>query len=878
MRLLGRDRERALLADLTADVRAGRGRALVLHGDPGIGKTALLSELARAPDVQVVTVRGVESEAELPYAALYPVFTAGRSLVAGLPATQAEALRAAMGLERGTPERFLVAMAALTLLSMLGEVRPVLVLVDDAHWLDEPSQQALAFVSRRLHAERVGVVFAIRSGHRAGSCFADLPDLPLGGLGGEAARELLGAADLADGVRDEVLATADGNPLALRELPLALSERQRTGAEALPGVPLLTERLDRAFRGQVDRLPARTRTALLIMALDDPRDPVPFDAALPALGGAAALEPAERAGLITVGDDGRVDFAHPLVRAAVVRSASLAGRRNAHRALAAALSAPEHRDRRVWHRALATTGPDEPVAAALVAAATRVQQRSGWGTAAKMFARAAELTPEPAAKGRRWLRAAYAAWQAGRVAETRLLVEQGLALAEDDETRGRLLGLSGVVEYGHGQVSRAARLLADAAGLLRDSDAERSAALRALAEHSAWVSLRPPGDAFGDAVENLRGFERWRRAGGSAPPLGAALRLWTETEQPPPPAGTGHDTYEGGGQWYAQCVQNIRALGAPGALSVALHQLAGTEKLLGRWRQAFAHATEGLRLAVEFGHPGVIGGLRANLALLSAGQGDLDAARRHAHEALAIAVERDQWASAAVAYGALGEVELLAGDPEVAYRHCRRVVDGCHHAHAMACLTAMAQAAGQAGAASDLLPVLDLYQRVADETGVGWARGAVLGARAQLSGDADAEKLFEQAIAEDWAGNPVELARLRLAYGRWLRHRRRPSQARRPLRLAVADLDRFGADAWAEQARRELRAVGEVAPAGRRRTGDRLSAQELQIARLAAEGLSNREIGAQLFISPRTVGYHLYKVFPKLGISSRGQLSTVDLE
>lgn len=878
MRFVGRERERALLEGLLADVRAGRGRALVLHGDPGIGKTALLGELANAPGLRPITIRGVESEAELPYAALYPVFAAGRPLVGGLPVTQAEALRAAMGLEHGTPERFRVAMAALTLLSMLGDVRPVLVLVDDAHWLDEPSQRVLAFVARRLDAEHAGVVFALRSKDRAAPCFGDLPDLPVTGLEREAARELLDAADLPEHVRDALLDTAAGNPLALQELPLALSERQRTGAEALPAVPLVTDRLDRAFRGQADRLPERTRAALLIVALDDPRDPAPLDAVLAALGGAAALEPAERTGLVIAGDDGRVDFAHPLVRAAVVRSVSPAERRDAHRALAAALSGPEHRDRRVWHEALATTGPDEPVAAALVAAGKRVERRSGWGTAAKMFARAAELTPGPAEKGRRWLQAAYAAWQAGSVTETRRLVEHGLAVAEDDETRGRLLGISGVVEYGHGRLTRAARLLADAAELLRATDARRTSALRALAEHSRWVSRQSPGDVFGDAVENLRGFERWRRAGGSAPPLGAVLRLWTETEQIPLPARTGQDTYEGGCRWYAQCVDNIRALGAPGALAVALHQLAGTEKLLGRWRQALVHATEGLRLAGEFGHPGVIGGLQANLALLTAGRGDVEAARSHAHEALAIAVERDQWASAAVAYDALGELELLAGDPEVAYREFRQIVEGCHHAHAMACLTAMAQAARQAGAGEDLLPVLDLYERVAEEAGVGWARGAVLGARAQLSGDADAEDLFERALAQDWAGNPVERARLRLVYGRWLRHRRRPSQARRPLRLAVADLDRFGAGAWAEQARRELRTAGEGAPAGRRRTGDRLSAQELQIARLAAEGLSNREIGAQLFISPRTVGYHLHKVFPKLGISSRGQLSTVDLQ
>jgi DNA-binding CsgD family transcriptional regulator len=899
--LRDRRRECEVLDRFLDATRAGESRALVVRGEPGVGKSALLEYLVEhASGCRVARAAGVESEMELTFAGVHQLLTPMLDRLQRLPGPQREALRTAFGLGSGSgsaPDRFLVGLATLSLLAEVAEEHPLLCLVDDEQWLDQASAQVLGFVARRLAAESVGLVFAARV---PGDEVAGLPELVVEGLPESDARALLEAAltgPLDASVRDRLVAETGGNPLALVELPRGLTPAELAGGFALPDAMPLSGRIEESFRRRLEMLPADTRRLLQLAAAEPAGDPVLLWRAAEGLGiGTQAATPAVEAGLLEVG--ARVRFWHPLVRSAAYRSASVQDRQALHHALAGATDPEADPDRRAWHWAHATPGPDEQVAAELERSAGRAQGRGGLAAAAAFLQRSVALTRDPARRTDRALAAAQASFQAGAFDAALGLLAMAEAGALDEFQRAWVDLLRGHIALASGLGRDAPPLLLKAARRLELFDLELAretylnawgAAVLAGADDLLEIcraarALPPPaaGDPRavdllldGVAVLIIEGpaaatptLQRAATALAGIPAEDALRWGWMATA-----ASAAVWDFESMRVITARTVQLLRDAGGLAQLPVSL-ALLGTYTV---WSGDLAGASSLIAEAASVA--GVTGSPMAPFAALSllARQGKEAAASALIAETIAragavgqsMAATNAQWA-AAVLYNGLGRYEEAASAARQAASYPFELYDSIW---ALPELVEAAARTGDTGLARDAL------ERLAETTqpcGTDFGLGVEARSRALLSDGAVADGLYREAIDRLRRTRlRPELARAQLLYGEWLRREGRRVDAREQLRAAHDLLDAVGMEAFAERARRELLATGERVRKRTVETRGELTAQEALIARLARDGLSNPEIGARLFLSARTVKYHLGKVFTKLDIGSRAQLHRV---
>jgi DNA-binding CsgD family transcriptional regulator len=895
--LLDRQRERTALDGLLEDLRAGRGRALVVRGEAGVGKSALLEYMVgAAADMRVVRAAGVESEMELAFASLHLLCTPLLDRLERLPVPQRDALAVAFGLREGAaPDRFLVALAVLTLLAEAAEKRPLLCVIDDAQWLDQASAQVLAFAARRLLAEPVGLVFAARD---PGEQFQGVADLEVAGLpdpeAGVLLRSVVGLG-LDKRVQDRILAEANGNPLALLELPRGLRPVQLAGGLGLIGA--VPARIEQAFRRRLEALPADTRSLMLVAAAEPAGDPTLVWRAAERLGiPASAAEAAQTEELLDAGT--RMRFRHPLVRSAVYAAASLPERRAVHRALAEVTDRDRDPDRRAWHLAAAALGPDEQVAAELERSAGRAQARGGMAAAAAFLRRAVELTAEPVPRSERALAATQTSLAAGGLEAAAELLAIAAAGPLDELQQARATLLRGQLAFTSSAGGDAPALLVKAAKQLEPLDAAlarqtyldawyaamfagRFAGAGDLHEVSrAALSAPAPAGTPSPSDQLLNGLAVMVIGGRAqaAPLLRRAARIFadeeittTERRRWSPAAVVAAVMVWDEECWRAIQDRELQSCREAGLLA-QLMTWADASALLTTWRGDFAGAAS---LVAEAKAIAAATGTRAPIvAVLLAGfrgveaeaaplvEGMITAARAAGQ---GVGVQFAQWVSAILNNG-LGRYDKAMADAHAAEQAPEMQVS----MWALAELIEAACRTGQTRLAADALG------RLAEATSIGqtdWGQGIYARCRALLSDGQDAERCYREAAGRlARTGFRPELARAHLLYGEWLRRERRRAEARAQLRTAHDMFAAIGMQAFAERARRELRATGETA---RRRTAsphDQLTPQEAQIARLARSGLSNPEIAAQLFLSARTVEYHLAKVFTKLDITSRRQL------
>jgi len=803
-----------------------------------------------------------------------------------------------LGLRRaGRYDRFLVGVAVLSLLAELAEDSPLVCLVDDAHWLDRASADALVFAARRLDAEGIAVIFAARD-HDAVFSAPGLRVLRLAGLDSDSATALLAdhAGGLTPTARSRILAEASGNPLGLIELPAAYLAAWR--AAGWPGKTTwaLTDRLQRAFEGQILRLPADTRTLLLAAAAEDSGDlGVLLDAAR-ALGvEATALAPAEQAGL--VGVDGRaVTFRHPLVRAALYQGATLSQRLAVHRTLAGALHSPADSDRRAWHLAAAATAPDEEVAAELERTAGEARARGGYAAAAAAYERAVQLGADPGAQPGRLTAAAEASAEIGDFDHARSLAARAAAQTTDHIIQARLAIVCARADVAQGR-PRAAHRLTEGAAQIASLDPPLATRMLMYAMHAAWF----PGDralvadtaerlkAVGESVEEpltpaiqlmLRlAVQAAERPGDNLPSLADLVAQARRSR-----AGDPYDLtmiaivamvtgrISEAQDLLGALVADARAQGKIGWLPTLLSCQAQVMLFAGQHSGALASATEALRIAQDTGQPQWASYLNGIMAYLAAVESDHERCGQLADTALAEPVSAFTSAAKPWVHWALGLLDLGRGSPDTALVQLEIIWQGSarYHASALRSVPDLVEAAvrlAQPQRATEPLARFTDWAKRACTPGI---EALAERCHALLEAGEEAEQHYLTALKLH--DGSFEQTRTQLLYGAWLRRARRKSDARVQLRAAVDGLDRIGAVGWAEQARAELAATGVTAPRTKWASSPRLTPQELQVARLAAQGLSNRDIAAQLFLSPRTVGYHLYKAFPKLGISSRSQL------
>jgi len=894
--LLGRASEQEQVDRLLASVRAGLGRALVLRGEAGIGKTALLDHAVNAAqDMHVLRVDGVESEMELGYAGLYGLLRPFAAEMGSLPPPQRQALGVAFGQEAGDVNRMLVGLGTLTLLSTTGSVRPVLCLVDDAQWVDRESADALAFAARRLNADAVGMLMACREDHAAHNAFEGLPAIELGGLGREQATALLGsvAGPLSPAVVDRVVAETEGNPLALIELGAGLSASDLAGQASVPEPFPIGRQLERRYAARVRELPLATQALLLAAAADTTGDPVLLFTAGRRLGfGIEAAEAAEAAGILVV--EPRVAFRHPLIRSAVYHSASTAERRRAHAALAEEIDAETDPDRRAWHRAAAAPAADETVAQELERAAERARSRGGCAAAASFLARAAGLTPDLGDRAARLLSAAEEEITAGSPARAKPLLDQAVASLASPRDRARATAIEGELLYLSRTPARAAVTLLEAASGLRSFDVRSARGLLLDAMEAAVTAGEfaqganvvdvaraaldmplPPGSepTADDLLLDGHAALYTGDFAGAAPLLEAALGalradpgIWSLRNL-------------AFGCWAALALGDIEALdavsracdvlaraqGAWFSVTKAVHYVVLAELAAGSIVAATAHAEEGLELEStrwDTGHDN-------SLAL--AWSGREDELRAQAALTLRRAADAGWGFHIAVHRSALTLLELGRGDYEAAWASMPRARDLYPAPFAVPDYVEAAVRTGNVAAAQ---PVVSRYKQQATIAGTPLMLGLVARCQGLLATDDDADARYQESAALlDEAKALGHAARSRLVYGEWLRRARRQTDARDQLRRALATFEAIGADGFAKRTRAELVASGERVG---KRTAERsfeLTAQEAQVAQLAADGATNAEIATRLFISPNTVDYHLRKVYLKLGVSSRVQLA-----
>jgi DNA-binding CsgD family transcriptional regulator len=895
--LVGRERECGVVATLIDETRHGRSGSLVIRGEPGIGKSALLEHAAGLADGMIVLrAVGVVAESDLAFAGLFGLLQPIMDRLDQLVETQARALENSLGLTGSSgADRFLISAAVLSLLAAAAEERPVLCLVDDAQWLDRPSVDALSFAARRLGADPVAIVFGAREGEAQSFDGSGIRELVLAGIEEDAARSLLvqHQREMSSGVRARLLAEAEGNPLALRELPAGLTDDQLAGREPLPEAIPLTPRLESLYRRQIEPLPSSTQAALLIAAVESTGDLSAVAGALAQFGlGTEALAPAERLGLITILES-TIAFRHPLVRAAAYEAAPLSERQRAHTAVARVLAGDQHADRRVWHLAMATVTGDEEVAAALEASARAAQFRGGHASAASAFRRAAELSQDESRRSSRLAAAAQSAWDAGQADSTMALIIRALPGASGT-SRARLLYLRGLLESRRGETSESVKTLTQAletstdpsltAQILHDavdaaSDVGDRAALRAFAERAATLPEQTAPDRFnkmtvaGYAALGDGDYERAHTAFGEALATAGQLDDPTALLWAARAASLGYET-GAGLPFAARAVELARRQGTLSLLPLALDQLGSELFRASQFEQAYAVAEEGYRLSLDLAQGHVACHLD-NMASVEAVYGREADARDHAQEAITIA-RRDGPRIESSVRATIARLELSLGRVDQAASILLELVTNLkHYPLPHQGLTALPDAVeavvrsgrGAAALADPLARYRDWVRAVPDD-----ARRALLARCEALTEARPPEQAFGEAIALADALPAFERARTELLYGEWLRRQRRRTDARPHLRDAQEQFEILGASPWAARAERELRASGETARKREPSTLDQLTPRERTIAEMAGTGLTNPEIGAQLFLSPRTVEYHLGKVFSKLGIASRAEL------
>ncbi|MBV9093254.1 MAG: AAA family ATPase [Streptosporangiaceae bacterium] len=959
--LVGREAELTLLSGLIGEAPR-RGNAIVLLGDPGIGKTSLLraaAARAREAGFTVLETAGVETEALLPYAGLHQLLRPVLSNASGLPAPLRRALLAAFGEDDGaSPEPFFIALAALNLLAEISSRRPVLVAADDVQWLDRPSQDALAFLARRVSQDPVVVVAAVRKGHPGPFAASGLDELDVGGLDDSSARDILAvhAAGLSTADQERILGEALGNPLALVELPVAwraaatprldhalglhlkalpasaaaamlharapgLSDAARArslagaagNALALAELPVangelgeaagmptwlpLTIRLERAFAARTCDLPAATRTALLVAAVNNSqRLSEVLDAAALVVGEKQAtdLTPAVTAQLIEI-DGSEFRFRHPLMRTAIRQEATISQRQAAHAALAEVLR--DQPDRAVWHRAASIIGPDEAVAGELEAAARRARRRGGTAVAVSALQRAADLGHRTHRAGR-LLQAAELAFELGRQDLVLDLAAEAEPLGLPSREHARLTWIKESFTDGIPGDAAQARALAAVAGRAA-ADGDIDLALKLLYGASLRCWWADPGQAVRDQVvataERLNVSQcdpRLLVVLAFAAPIGRGAVVIDRLPHLTPAARSDPATlrlagnaamavgaFEEAAGLLAAAAAGLRAQGRLGLLARALVLQAWSAVHIADLGAAIPGAEEAFRLAQETRQPLIMATARAVQAILAALRGDYATAEATAAHAEQICVPLRASAVLAATQLARGLACLAAGRPADAVAHLRRIHDPADPAYhyAVRCYTIgdLAEAAARSGHRPGIGAFLQEMEAAARQTPSPSLHGGLQYARALLASGGQADPLFGSALQSGMSAGPFLRARVQLAHGAWLHQHRHDAAARTPLRAAMEVFDALGVIPWSERARQQLRATGEKSHPRIPGARDQLTPQELQIAQLAADGLTNREIGQKLYLSHRTIGSHLYRIFPKLGIASRAELRHV---
>jgi DNA-binding CsgD family transcriptional regulator len=904
-RLFGRTVELEILGRLIADVRSGQSAVLVVRGEPGIGKTELLRHLiAEASGFVVIRVVGVESEMELPFAGLHQLCAPMLGRLGSLAEPQRRALSVAFGLASGdSPDRFMVALAALSLMAETSEERPMLCVVDDAQWLDQASAQVLGFVGRRLLAESIALVFAVRTpgpGAPAPDHLAGLPELQLGGLDEQSARALLAtviSGPLDESVRARILEETRGHPMALLELYRGRSA-DLAGGFALPDAGDLPRRIEDQYAARLGELPAEVQRLVLLAAADPVGDPALILRAARVLGlDTGTVNLAAAADLVEFGAN--VRFLHPLVRSAAYRAAGADDRRAVHEALAAVTDPLADPDRRAWHRAHATAGPDEPVAEELINSASRALRRGGVAAAAAFWERAVALTPDPGERAARALTAARAKYAAGdfEAAQALLVTAEVGPLDELDEARVQRMRAQ--IAFALRRGGDAPPLMLRAAQRLQSLDAELArqtyleamlAAIyagrlaqgqdaRQVARAARSATLEPSGSEPRPDSQLLIHGLAVRLADGylaAAPALKEALQRYRAQPLVLDWLSVAYnivamDLWDDEA-WFELAAGQVRQARANGTLSwlpFALDYLAEILIQAGELTKAAALLVERERV-----DPGA---REATLPyvplLLAAWRGDEPGAAELAEEMARGASDRGE--GAALTYADYAQAVLYNG-----HGNYKPAAEAAHGASAVDeivispwALYELVEAAARSDQAERARAAADQLSQLAVASGSNWARGAAARSRALVSGGRAAEEEYREAI-ELLGSTRMEthLARARLVYGEWLRRENRRIDARDQLRSAFDALASMGAEAFAERARRELQATGEKVRKRSEETRADLTPQEEEIAQLAREGRTNPEIGAQLFIGGRTVEWHLRKVFAKLDISSRREL------
>ncbi|HLX20266.1 MAG TPA: LuxR C-terminal-related transcriptional regulator [Gaiellaceae bacterium] len=899
--LVGRERERAVVERLLASAREGHGSVLVLQGEPGVGKTALLeAAVESASDFRVLRAAGVEGEMELDYAALQQLCSSVCEFADGLPGPQRDALEVAFGLKAGqAPSPFLVGLAVLGLLSEAAERQPLLCAIDDAQWLDGASTRALAFVARRLLADRIALAFAMRE---VGTGFARFPQLRVEPLGRRDARALLESAlpaRLDDSVLDRIVTETAGNPLAILELPRGLTPGQLAGGFGLPEAVPLYAGIEQSFTRRLARLSRDAQRLLLLAAAEPIGDPALLSRAAQALGiPESAADEVEAEGLIVLGP--QVVFRHPLVRSAVYGTAEPQERREAHAALADATHATIDPDRRAWHRAQAASLPDEDIAAELERSAARAHTRGGLAAVAAFLERAATLSADPAHRARRLLAAGAAKRDAGDLDAALGLLDQVEPDALDELERARADLLRAQIASEQWRGAEAGRLLMQTARTLEVLDAElaRETYLEALAGAmardidvaggpvavAAAARAAPRGTTAPRTVDVLLDAFATRLTDGyaAAAPLFARAReclfaldlsgeeghRWLSLSG----ARAGHivalELWDDEAMFVLQDrqLEAARATGAYGHLHFALGFVARNLLLNGQLDTATNLMEEARVLAEATGSEALVNGPM----VLSAWYGDRSRASALIESTSEESAQR-RWSSNSYANAVLNNG---LGRHDVASDAAWAAMQSDPIGYGTFLVPELAEAASRTGERARLEFAADWFSVRTEAISSSWVRGVAARVRALLAEADDADALYREAIERlSETRVRVELARTQLLYGEWLRRERRRVDAREQLRTALEAFSAMGAEAFSHRAERELLATGEHARKRSVTTRGDLTAQEMQISRLVAEGHTNREIAAQLFISASTVEYHLRKAFRKLGVTSRTQLA-----
>jgi DNA-binding CsgD family transcriptional regulator len=907
--LIGRNEEIEELDALLGLVRGGLGGAVVLRGEAGIGKTALLNSLIDAAgDLSVIRLEGVESEMQLGYAALHRLVRPYLHRVEHLPEPQRDALQSAFGLTSSVPaDRFMVGLATLSLLGDVATDEPLLVVIDDAQWLDQESVASLVFVARRLHADPVALVFAARDSLDTGAVFQGVPELRISGIGEDAARNLLSASvidPVSYQVASRIIAVTRGNPLALQELSGELTAEHLIEHAPLPDPLPIGELIEARFLRQVRLLPNETQLLLLAAAADPEGDRDTLWRASGVLGlSAAAIEPAADSGLLVLHP--RIEFRHPLVRSAVYSGATAADRRLVHHALAEVMNAETDPDRKALHMASGALGPDESVAAALEQSAAQARARGGYVAESSFLVRSANLTPDPHRQAGRLLLAAQAAFLAGNAGYSESLLSQARPLLSGTFEKAQAQRLDGHLRYPLGQPHLAPSLLLGAAK-------EFGSAHPILSHHSLIDAMQACGVSL-ELTEGTTGFEIGHTAlealaaeGGPATPADVLLNAFAlrycegYTAAVPAMREAVHAqadmSFEEINRWnylagilaielwdeaenrstMARLESAARATGALPALEVALAGLATIDRRAGRFNEARERYAELHDVALAIGD--FVEFLDLFDVELLCWQGD----ERARSKAAQLMEGGAAFCYATLIYSAnlsLSTLELAEGRYDAALAAGLLVTRGDGLGWSSEALPIVVEAAVRCGDTASATEALNCLAERATAAGTPWALGLLARCRALLTNGAAAAGLYEEGLNHlSQTSLRTEVARTHLVYGEWLRRQRHRTEAREQLRRAYEMFDTMGAKVFAERARIELLATGERVRARRVETAHDLTSREMQVARLAAQRATSREIAGQLFISANTVDYHLRKVFQKLGVTSRRDLSGVLFE